>query len=242
MLVSPCPDRGDPVGSFVPTQRGLLDEPARSNAVMPLLRSDPELLSAFREGKRAALETVYRHYVRSIDVYVRALARGTGVAELRQASVVQDLLQEVFIRAFSQPARRAYDDTRDFAPYLKTIARNCFIDVLRKRKDEITFVPDDGFLAVEELSLGEESYDREVLATLDAYLRQLSPELRGVYEERFERGLSQAAASERLGLSRRTLRTLETHLRRGLRKSLLLAGLLQTASHFPLAALEPSRE
>ena len=70
----------------------------------------------------------------------------------------------------------------------------------------------------------------------------LQPELRGVYEERFERGLSQTETSERLGLSRRALRTLETHLRRGLRKSLLMAGLLRDASHFPLGALEPSRE
>src|SRR5262245_30045393 len=95
-----------------------------AGTVMPLLRSDPELLSAFRDGRRPALELVYREYVRAIDVYLRALARHAGAVEFAQASAIQDLLQETFIRAFSCSARRCYDETRDFAPYLKTIARN----------------------------------------------------------------------------------------------------------------------
>jgi RNA polymerase sigma factor (sigma-70 family) len=206
---------------------------------MPMLRNQPELLAAFRNGEPRGLEIVYRHYVRAIAAYVRALARRAGAHELGQPSVVQDLLQEIFIRAFSTPARHAYDITRDFGPYLKTIARNFFVDVLRKRKDEIAWVWDDAPSGLDP-QLGEQSYDGAVLATLDAYLRQLPPELWCVYEERFERGLSQVAASERLGLSRRSLRTLESHLRRGLRQSLLKAGLLHDAPYAPLLEWQPA--
>lgn len=209
---------------------------------MPLLRNDLELLSAFRKGRRRALETVYREYVRPLDVYLRALARHAGVSELGQSSAIQDLLQETFIRAFSAPARQAYDESRDFAPYLKTIARNCFVDALRKRKSEARLVASDLAEAPDHFPTASSVYAPEVLATLEAYVSRLSPELRGVYEERFERGLSQHRACEHLGLSRRTLRTQEAHLRRGLRKALLLAGLLGSTAHFSFGALQPSRE
>jgi RNA polymerase sigma factor (sigma-70 family) len=209
---------------------------------MPLLRNDPQLLAAFRGGHRDALATVYRFYARPLDNYFRALARRSGVTALSQASVAQDLLQEAFIRAFSQHARQNYDATRDFSPYLKAIARNTFIDALRKRKHEIPFEEHEEALTLEDGGHDDTDYEPEVLAALETYLRQLAPELRDVYEQRFERGLTQEAACQTLGVSRRSLRTLEEHLRRGLRKALFAAGLLHAERPVRLHALEPSRE
>ncbi len=207
---------------------------------MTLLRTDPELLAAFRAGERRALETVYRSYVRMLDVYIRALARAADSKELSQATIVQDLLQEAFIRAFSPGARQAYDDTRDFLPYLKAIARNCFIDALRKRKSELP-VPELSTLELTEGFTAEESYDPEVLAALETYLLDLPAPLRGVYHQRSVLGRSQVVACAALGLSRRTLRTQEDHLRRGLRKALLLAGLLHPEPAFGPVGLQPGR-
>jgi hypothetical protein len=48
-----------------------------------------------------------------------------------------------------------------------------------------------------------------------------------VYRQRFVLGHSQDEASAALGLSRRQLRTAEQRLRNGLRRALLLAGLLR---------------
>jgi RNA polymerase sigma factor (sigma-70 family) len=210
---------------------------------MPLLRNDRALLAAFRDGRRAALETVYRYYVRSVDTYLRSLARGAGAPELSQASVIQDLLQDVFLRAFSGSARAAYDGQRDYAPYLKTIARNSFVDLLRKRRTELMLVTEDAPLALTpEQSVEGPDSDPRVLAVLEAYVRDLSPELREVYEKRFLLGLTQDSACQMLGLSRRSLRTQEDRLRRGLRKSLLLAGLLHDSDSFALGALQANRE
>ena len=209
---------------------------------MPLFQNDPQLLAAFRAGERGALETVYRFYARPLDVYFRALARRSGIAVFAQSGVVQDLLQEAFIRAFSHHARQSYDATREFSPYLKAIARNAFVDALRKRKHEIPFEEHEEALTLEEHGSDDENYEPEVLAALEAYLAQLSPSLRGVYEQRFERGLTQEAACRTLGVSRRSLRTAEDHLRRGLRKALFSAGLLQVERPVRLATLEPSRE
>lgn len=198
---------------------------------MPLLRADPLLLAAFRAGDRRALDSVYRSYVPGVDAYFRSLARSTGSGQFLQLAM-QDLLQEAFIRAFSPASRRAYDASRDFLPYLKTIARNCFIDAIRKRRSERP--PVEAFVfGSAELTCGE-TYDVEVLAALEAYLSELPTALKGVYEQRFVLGRSQVVACDALGLSRRTLRTREDRLRRGLRKTLQLAGLLNLATHIEL--------
>lgn len=204
---------------------------------MPLLRNDPELLAAFRAGERTALERVYRHYVRAVDAYFRTLCRSAGLGDFLQPSVVQDLLQEAFIRAFSPGAREAYDGVRDFLPYLRVIARNCFVDALRKRKSDLAVPLDEPQLFAGSTDPREEPYDPEVLAALESYLSELPPALRGVYEQRFVLGLSQELACAKLGVSRRSLRTQEDRLRRGLRRALLLAGLLQREPSFGFGAL-----
>jgi RNA polymerase sigma factor (sigma-70 family) len=208
---------------------------------MPLLRNDPQLLAAFRAGERAALAAVYRAYAPSLESYFRALARHSGVAAFSHSGAIQDLLQDAFIRAFSPSARRSYDATRDFTPYLKAIARNAFVDALRKCKHEIPFEEELEALSGEG-ARGDAEYEPEVLAALEAYLGQLPPGLRGVYEQRFELGVTQEAACKTLGVSRRSLRTLEDRLRRGLRKSLALAGLLRLERPLRLDTLEPRRE
>jgi RNA polymerase sigma factor (sigma-70 family) len=215
-------------GGAWPDPGGVQKAPA---PIMPLFQDMPGLLLAFREGKPEALSAVYRHYVRSVDGYLRALARRAGTPDLCQPSAVADLLQEVFIRAFSPNARLAYDGLRDFGPYLNTIARNCFIDTLRKRRIEVPLGIEE-LEAEESMKNGLEDYDPKVVAVLEEYLRELTEPEKGVYEMRFELGRSQEAACEALGISRRSLRTAEDRLRKGLRKALFMAGVLHETQGF----------
>ncbi|HEV8549314.1 MAG TPA: sigma-70 family RNA polymerase sigma factor [Polyangiaceae bacterium] len=193
---------------------------------MPLFRDDPALLCAFRNGDRGALEAVYRHYVRAIELHLKVLAHRSGIRAFQEASIVQDLLQDVFVRAFMPNARRAFDEARDFLPYLKAMARNCFIDALRKYRGEACLREEEEPSSSVADNRANDVYDPEVLAALERYLRELNPLVRAVYDQRFVLGRTQEASSAALGLSRRSLRTLEQRLRRGLRKSLLVAGLL----------------
>jgi RNA polymerase sigma factor (sigma-70 family) len=193
---------------------------------MSLLQNHPELLSAYRAGDDAALASIYRHYSAPLAAYCRSLARGIGNAELCQPSAVQDVMQEAFMRAFSKPARLAYDGQRDFLPYLKAIARNCALNALRRRSGELLF-RHERLRGVGEALSNEYGYEPDVLATLEAYLSSLPPALKDLYEQRFERELSQESASAALGLTRRSLRTLEARFTRGLRRALAVAG------HFP---------
>jgi RNA polymerase sigma factor (sigma-70 family) len=192
---------------------------------MPLFADRPELLRPFREGRRDALEQVYRVYVRSVDAYVRVLARASGAVTSGDPTVVGDVVQEVFVRAFSDSARRSYDGLREYRPYLMMIARNCFVDVLRARRREVLKRPED---------LPDEAcvppsvpsgIDPAILAILNDYLAALPEAQKGIYEQRFVLGRSQEAASSALGLSRRGLRTGEARLRTGLRRAIQLAGL-----------------
>jgi len=209
---------------------------------MPLVRNTPQLLCDFRAGKPAALEVIYRHYVRGVDIYLRALARSAGNAELGQPSSIADLLQEVFIRAFSCNARKAYDGLRDFGPYLNAIARNCFIDALRRGKKERLLGLNAPAVDLEEMPVSPpEQYEPVIIAVLESYLRELPGPLRGVYEQRFELGVSQEVACDKLGMSRRSLRTAEEHLRSGLRKALLLAGVWQREMSLGARTLQATR-
>ena len=197
-----------------------------SRALRPVFREQPELLRAFRDGRRDALETVYRAYVRPVERYLRTLARRFGDQTLGQTSTIADLLQEVFIRAFSAAGRSGYDGIREYTPYLTTIARNCFIDAQRSRGREVLTNPDDLSLTVDDNSEVEAAWcEPRVLDVLTAYLRDLTPEMKGVYDQRFVLGQSQEIACVALGMSRRSIRTAEDHLRRGLRKALSRAGI-----------------
>src|SRR5262249_23702506 len=147
-------------------------------------RDHPELLVLFREGEKEVLERVYRAYVRPVERYLRALSR-TNAAELGQPSAIADLLQEVFVKAFSADARRSYDGLRQYGPYLATIARNCFIDALRARGREVLKAPEQLPADLEAAPEPTPAWDPEVLAVLNGYLAELPPALKGVYEQRF---------------------------------------------------------
>jgi RNA polymerase sigma factor (sigma-70 family) len=187
---------------------------------------DPLLLGAFRAGDDAALATIYRCYAEAVGARLAVLARATGALELAQPSAVADLLQEVFARAFSTTARSSYDERRPYGPYLHAIAKNCFIDVLRKRQRDLACeLQDPSSLDRGPSAWHEEEFGLTLVDVVESYVSGLSAPLRDVYEQRFARGLTQKAACNVLGITRRALRTAEGHLKRGVREALLVAGL-----------------
>lgn len=185
-------------------------------------------MGAFRRGDRWALEHVYRAHVRMLDGYLRSLARAGHSRELGLSNAVADALQEVFIRAFSPAARSTYDATRPYAPYLRKIAKNLFIDQLRaqSRGTELSVdtLPDASEGAPGD---AEPLMDPRVTSVLSAYLAGLPPPLLGVYEQRFVLGNSQESACSALGVTRRRLRTDEERLKSGLRRALMSNGILR---------------
>jgi RNA polymerase sigma factor (sigma-70 family) len=194
---------------------------------MPIFQGEPALLDAFRRGERWALECVYRAHVRTVDRYFSALVHAAHAPELIRPDSIADLLQELFVRAFSQRARAAYDSDRLYGPYLRRIAKNLLIDLLRARgrsvEESLELLPDSDSIPSE---YGEQ-VEPHVNAVLASYLAGLPSELRGVYEQRFILGNSQEAACAALGITRRRVRTNEARLLSGLRRALLHNGIVR---------------
>jgi RNA polymerase sigma factor (sigma-70 family) len=200
------------------------------------------MLIRFREGNPEVLELVYRSYVRGLDRYLCALARRTGHYELTQVSALADMIQDVFLDAFSAKSRASYDGQRDYGAYLNGIARNRFLDAIRVGRREIPWTLDDLPVEVEERDEFSQLRDPKVRLVVELYLKELPEPLLGVYEQRFVLGKSQIEACDVLRMSRRQLRTAEERLRGGLRKALFRAGISPLReSHDGWKILRPTR-
>jgi RNA polymerase sigma factor (sigma-70 family) len=192
---------------------------------MTLLQESPELLASFRRGDRETLATVYRVYSVRVERYLKMLGRQSP--QLPCLAGTADLHQDTFERAFSVRARNAYDATKEFRPYLMTIARNCFVNAVRRGHRELLNVEMAAVENIEEPQRQESFGDPHVTRLLDAYVRGLPDALRATFEQRFVFGHSQEVASSELGCTRRNLRTREEYLKRSLRRTLQAEGVLR---------------
>ena len=128
---------------------------------------DAGLLRAFRKGDPDALEAVYRQHVGEVESWLRrALLR---VGRLTPADL-GDLVQDVFLRAFSDAARASYDGLREYPPFLMTIARNLFVDWARRAGREI---PGSDFLDDALEIAGGEEHPAEVVLDSSVFGIQL---------------------------------------------------------------------
>jgi hypothetical protein len=104
------------------------------------LLDNPALLAAFRSGDSHALRDVYVRNVDKVDSLIKQGFVTLGPPPMRVPGVVgegrRDIVQDVFLRAFRESARLAYDGLRPYAPYLLRIAKNVCIDRYRRTKRE----------------------------------------------------------------------------------------------------------
>ena len=189
---------------------------------------EPQLLERFRAGDEEALATVYwaclEHVTRVADAVLRACSNGSARGRGEAASALADVVQEVFVKAFTPEARRRFDSARPYEPYLAQIARNVAIDHWRQMR---RYVPADLEQLIDRLSLEAESEtaasdwaDAETIALVNRYVASLDGESRRVHEAMYVRGMSQRDAAHTLGLGRQVIRTTEAKLRNGLRREL----------------------
>ena len=105
-----------------------------------LLVEDRALLDGYRRGDPAALERIYRAYAPDLARMLRhgfsfrsggRMCRFHGV---RSSFDLEDRVQEVFTRVFTEQGRLSYDGLTPFAAYLRTVARNLVIDDFRRKE------------------------------------------------------------------------------------------------------------
>jgi RNA polymerase sigma factor (sigma-70 family) len=149
---------------------------------------------------------------------------------------LENVVLEVFARAFEPKTRLRYDGLRPYEHFLLGIARNVVLeqarqrelpsgspmDLERDRPDEWNRIFDASFPPVE-----EQLEDREVQKLLEVFHRGLGEEDAQLFDSRFLQGLGQEDAAKALGLSRIQLRRQELALKRRLLAHLQAAGYLQ---------------
>lgn len=201
-----------------------------------MLPEDRQLMDAFRRGEPAALVAVYRAYA---PVVSRVLTSGFSFESqgrqcrfrgLRSAFDLEDRLQEVFARAFTERARLAYDGITPYRAYLIRIARNLVIDEFRAKKNALLdFFEETPEAAGPESSgvaeplhglagvSGSPEADTETaqtLALIERFRASLGPREQKVLELRFRDGLEQAEIGTQIGLSPSRVKTSEQRIRR----------------------------
>lgn len=193
------------------------------------LSQDRELLRAFREGDPTALQRVYYDHARGLERRLRAgLVRGNVRMPALSDADVRDVLQEVFIRAFSARSRSRYDGLRPFDTWLRTIARNLLIDRARKKGLPRAEAEALEFVADEDANTEQNLLDAELRAATANYVASLDPEQRRFVELRFEQERSQDDVARAMDITRRRIRTLEKRVHAGLRAFLEARGLQPT--------------
>ena len=214
---------------------GRLDSDAN---IVPVFSENRELLERFRRGEREALGFVYRSYFDDLYRLARfgfSARGGARVPGFERDADRLDFVQDVFLRAFAEPARLAYDGLRPYRPFLLQIARNLRVDQLRREARRAGLGEPALELDIEQLSAQLDEppavevdlhWERLVLETARV-VESLGSEVRQVAGLRFTEELSQAAAAERLGITRRRVRTLESRLVASVRRALTKAHLLK---------------
>jgi len=171
--------------------------------------SDGDLIQRAGAGDRAALETLYSRYARS--VYGLALRR------LGDRGRAEDAVQETFVSIWR--AAKTYRPERGpGAPWLYAVARNAIVDRSRARNEPAVEVPEE---ASDEAGPPEAAEQSWLQWRVHRALEELPENEREVIALAYWSGLSQSEVADRLGIP---LGTVKTRTRAGLQR---LATLLE---------------
>lgn len=197
------------------------------------------LREAFKKGEAWALKQVYLDLVDELGTLTKRgfiIDRGKQgrVLGLANPSDQRDIVQEVFARAFAEKARASYQSKYPLRPYILRIAKNLMIDRLRRGNREVQpggkEDPIDIDVLIEKDSEIPESaaelVDRQRLldGTRD-FLQTLEQEEQRFYQLRYARCLPQQEVAQKMDVTRRRVRTLESRFRSALAAFLKKRGL-----------------
>ena len=214
------------------------------------LAKDKELLAAFKEGDRDALDKVYRHYGPGVTSFLRkGFTFRSGSTHyyfkgIQDPSDLKSSVQEVFRRAFEGKARNSYNGINSFTNWVLAIGRNMVINRFRNReiafsdyisagdeRSHLTVMDDEvtdaysGVLYSQPLGMQDELMESVELKELIAdFMAKLSPQEQQLLLYRFAEGKGQEETARLIKSTRMKVRTAEARLRNRLRAFLRTSG------------------
>lgn len=174
--------------------------------------SDVELIARVADSDPAALEVLYDRYSRVVYSF--------GLRIVGDPQLAEELLQEVFLRAWQQGA--AFRETRGaFVTWLLSITHNMAIDEVRKRRRRPQKADSDepelllAGLPDTRQDVEDEVWLSSLRSTIIQAMERLPPAQREAIDMAYFQGLTQREISERLG---EPLGTIKTRMRLGIQK------------------------
>lgn len=173
---------------------------------------DPDLVDLMAVGNAQALETLYDRYSRIVFSFALRILGDPASAE--------ELLQEVFFRAWQQ-ASRFSANRGSFVTWLLSITHNMAIDEIRKRqrRPQRADSADPVLMLANVTDTGPSVEEYAVLSSwreqIAEAMRELPDSQREAIEMAYFQGLTQREISEQLG---QPLGTIKTRMRLGMRK------------------------
>lgn len=162
-----------------------------------IVAEDRRLVELVLEGDDAAFEYLFNRYRDAI--YRLFVQRLGGVKD------ADDLLQETFIKVYINLHRYRADYT--FGQWVYTIARNTFIDFVRRRQDDLSI--DERFSApASDAPTPEQSFiNLQQRTQIENYLARLAPRYRRLIVMRFFEEYSYEEIAAKLSLPLGTVKT-----------------------------------
>jgi len=172
-----------------------------------VMMTDVELMAQFQQGNREAFEKlVMRHQVGVFNFFMRLM-------NSREAA--EDQTQEVFLRLYLHAER--YEETAKFTTYLYRIARNCWIDHLRRvrrrgRMQSLDRESAEGVNLYEQLAADTEAPDGRVEAEdrvgiINGAIEALPEDQRVVFVLAEVQGMKYADIADTLGIPLGTVKS-----------------------------------
>ena len=214
------------------------------------LELDRDWLERFRTGDPDALGRVYRRYGPDLARFLRKGFRFTSGGRpcqyygAQSTFELEDYLQEIFARAFTERARWGYDGLTPFTGYILGIAKNLVIDDFRRKERAMVSFgwvpperPDEGARERPSEPLGgvyarsgdprEDAERMQLAETVRVTIESLAERERVVYQLRFVEELEHKEISSQTGYSVSQVKTSEERIRRLFFQNLRQRGLLE---------------
>ena len=188
-----------------------------------IILTDQQLVTLAHDGDAVAFETLFNRY--RDGIYKLYLNRTGG-----NRDDADDLLQETFIKVFLNLGK--YDTAFTFGQWIYTIARNTFIDFMRKRRDDLQIdtSPAGGTAYINppshEATPEERVINNQNGKQLEKHLSHMTPRYRRLIELRFFKEYSYEEIAAELDIPLGTGKTQIHRARTQLCKLIVESGIL----------------
>lgn len=159
---------------------------------------EPVLLKLVAEDDRPAYRELFDHYLPKLVYYLQPLTAASGID-------YQDIIQDIFIAVWEK--RKNLQVVRSFNSYLFQMARNRFLDLVRKERSATALIQAYSHLRKDEApNPADQLLFEQYRETAVEAIAGLSPKLKSVFTMSTEHELSLDQIAQQLSLPKETVK------------------------------------